>query len=338
MSGPESAYRLRSRRRRFHRWIVAALLLLPSLARATLPSETKVYWLEAREGYIERANADGSNAERIVYDPGVGRGISIDAVNQVLSWPSTFGVLHSDLDGRGVTLTPIPQNDSTGWFVVHSVTDPSEGTVYFSTTGLDQLRRVEPDGSGLQEVLPYFLTGPGPWSVDFDPVDRWIYYAFNAHPIQGIRRIRPDGSQEQFLTRDPDAALQEIALDVVDRRVYWIDNYRPAFLFGEVDPRIMRSRLDGSDVETIADVDDGLIFPIGLAVDPIDGHVFWSDRSRGTITRANLDGSNQVDILTGLDFPVSVAVMPLPEPGTPALLATGALWVLWLARRRKHRG
>ena len=56
----------------------------------------------------------------------------------------------------------------------------------------------------------------------------------------------------------------------------------------------------------------GLGTPIGIAVDPAGGKVYWADMGPDKIQRKNLDGSGSIeDVATGLgDNPVAVAVDP----------------------------
>ncbi|HYG49572.1 MAG TPA: T9SS type A sorting domain-containing protein, partial [Flavobacteriales bacterium] len=43
-------------------------------------------------------------------------------------------------------------------------------------------------------------------------------------------------------------------------------------------------------------------YSAGIAVDNVNGHVYWGNSPDGKIIRADLDGSNQVDVLTGLGY------------------------------------
>lgn len=71
---------------------------------------------------------------------------------------------------------------------------------------------------------------------------------------------------------------------------------------------IRRLRTDGSSLETLLSVQDGLR---GIAVDPSAGKIYWSDVDRDKIQRANLDGSDVEDLITsGLLFPMDIAIDP----------------------------
>jgi hypothetical protein len=59
--------------------------------------------------------------------------------------------------------------------------------------------------------------------------------------------------------------------------------------------------------------------------------MYWTDNGSGDIMRANLDGSGQQILITGLPLPSGIALSvgaPVPEPSTVLLLAIGTLGLL----------
>jgi hypothetical protein len=74
---------------------------------------------------------------------------------------------------------------------------------------------------------------------------------------------------------------------------------------------IARADLDGGNVEPVV---DGLGKPIGIAIDPYGGGIYWADagltndESDGRIQATNLDGQGVRTILGGLDEPRGVAL------------------------------
>ncbi len=80
------------------------------------------------------------------------------------------------------------------------------------------------------------------------------------------------------------------------------------------DPRILRSNLDGTEVETIIPISE-LVSPDAIAVDIRGGKIYWTDTGHPnqpetkSIKRANLDGTNiEVLVDTGLTEPVGLAL------------------------------
>ena len=73
---------------------------------------------------------------------------------------------------------------------------------------------------------------------------------------------------------------------------------------------IRRANLDGSGQQIIV---PGIAANGGIALDLINGHVYWAQASTGgaqsgVVRRANLDGSNIETLLTGLNSPQSIAL------------------------------
>lgn len=71
---------------------------------------------------------------------------------------------------------------------------------------------------------------------------------------------------------------------------------------------IKRSDLDGTNIEQLITIPTALSNPYGLALDVGNGKMYWAERENGKIRRANLDGSNPEDILTGLNLPLNIAL------------------------------
>lgn len=76
--------------------------------------------------------------------------------------------------------------------------------------------------------------------------------------------------------------------------VYWTDR--------DHGRSVRRGPLDGSGYEILLDADDGLVEPRGLGLDLTGGKLYLGDAGTGTIYRANLDGSQLEELVTGLPF------------------------------------
>jgi len=112
---------------------------------------------------------------------------------------------------------------------------------------------------------------------------------------QNIETIVPLG-----MTTTP----KQLALDVAGGKVYWSD--RGDVGDKNVNPKIMRSNLDGSSLETI--VSSELMSPVGIALDTANGKVFFTDRYANDIKRANLDGSDVEVVVQNTEYPVDLAL------------------------------
>lgn len=84
---------------------------------------------------------------------------------------------------------------------------------------------------------------------------------------------------------------------VVATKMYWTD-----FDCG----KIHRRDVDGGNVEDI--VANGVVHPVGIALDVTAGKVYWTDFGSGKIQRSDLDGGNVEDLVTGLNHPFGIAL------------------------------
>lgn len=114
---------------------------------------------------------------------------------------------------------------------------------------------------------------------------------------RGIYRVNTDGTGLEHLVT-PAGDPEGIALDVGAGKMYWAETL-PV-------PRIMRSDLDGSDIEPVLNV--GEVGPIGLALDTLNGHIYWTNVETNGLHRANLDGSEATQILQIGSSPIGLAL------------------------------
>ncbi|KAI4872410.1 hypothetical protein NFI96_033211 [Prochilodus magdalenae] len=158
------------------------------------------------------------------------------------------------------------------------------------------IRRVSMDGSGSRTLLED--PGGSFRAVDYDPVQSVVYFA-SAERKQ-IERISIDGgSREQLLSTGPDSSPEGLALDWVNRKLYWTDGGSSS---------ICRSSLGGQEREVL--VLEKLMKPRGIAVHPQAQKLFWTDvGGRAAVQRSDLDGlGREVLVRVGLVTPTGLAL------------------------------
>jgi sugar lactone lactonase YvrE len=188
-------------------------------------------------------------------------------------------------------------------------------------SGGGRLFSVRPDGSG-KTVLVTGCRIPDGVAVDVDA--GYVYWTNMGVPAANdgsIERADLDGGNRTTLV--PDGAThtpKQIHLEAADRKLYWGDREGM---------RVMRCDLDGSNVETLVrtgegedDSRDETKWCVGVAVDPVGGHLYWSqkgpsDAGLGRILRAGTtlpagqtpDGRTDVEVLfEGLPEPIDLEV------------------------------
>jgi DNA-binding beta-propeller fold protein YncE len=120
-----------------------------------------------------------------------------------------------------------------------------------------------------------------------------------------IMRADLDGKNlETLVPTGMTTTPKQLALDVAGGKVYWSD--RGDVGDKSVNPKIMRSNLDGSSLETIVSSD--LMSPVGIALDTANGKVYFTDRYANDIKRANLDGGDVEVIVRNTEYPVDLAL------------------------------
>jgi hypothetical protein len=256
-------------------------------------------------GYAAGANIDGSAFQRGIAKVGncnaFPQFVAIDEGSGSLYMTDIdYGVYRGQLDGSGASVI-IPVTWASGITL-----DVSAGHLFFSTSGLTQtLSQANLDGTGVVS-----LTGGGPVSLALDATGQQLYQGGGP----GIDRSDVDGTNLVPLISTSPYDVESIALDVAGNAIYWTDSSNS----------ISRANLDGSNVTVLV---SGLVRgpgsiahePLGLAVDPVGGKLYWDDDNG--VSRADLDGTNS-ELLVPNDGPGSTFFQGMALCQTCATLTT----------------
>jgi DNA-binding beta-propeller fold protein YncE len=155
--------------------------------------------------------------------------------------------------------------------------------ILFSDLNTAEIRSIELDGSNLHTA---FSTNLVPTSIAYEPVANRIYWGVDIGDNY-IGRANLDGSNTEILSSSdgPDS----LAIDAAAGKIY----------FGSEDSgTVQRSNLDGAGLQALYS-DPGSTY-YGIAADSAFGKVYWTSTGNNRyVHRANLDGSNHEDLLTG---------------------------------------
>ena len=119
-----------------------------------------------------------------------------------------------------------------------------------------------------------------PVGVAVDRKNGWVYWADGS----AISRATLEGGATETVATDLGTA-REVAVDATLERVCWTTT-----------TSVQCKNFEGESVMDHTSV--GL--PVGIALDPVNRHVWWSEYTSGKIVRANLDGTGVTDVYTGL--------------------------------------
>jgi DNA-binding beta-propeller fold protein YncE len=195
---------------------------------------------------------------------------------------------------------------------------PTTGRIFYLNIGGQGGGRVSSandDGTDLKVVLGGRTAGPD--GIVVDTATKKIYWTNMGRPAANdgtLERVDLDGSN--LTTIVPAAGTwtpKQLKLDAKHGKLYWSDREGM---------RIMRSNLDGSNIETLVETaqgddarKDATNWCVGIALDIDGGKVYWTQKGsggNGRIFRANLeipkgqDAAHRKDIETLFDA--------LPEP------------------------
>ncbi len=156
------------------------------------------------------------------------------------------------------------------------------GIIFFADEHSQSIRSANLDGSNVVTVVGGLVA---PRGLAIDQQAGKLYWTDGHAVPRTVSRANLDGSNVETLVQRPLAGtLNQIALDVVHGKMYFPDS---------ISGVLLRANLDGTNLETIA---TGLSDPVGVAVDPVNGHVWWTGGFK--TQRANLDGTGIVDVFS----------------------------------------
>lgn len=240
-----------------------------------------IYWSNLEEGTTQRIiTTDTRRPGKIAVDVAGGKIYWVDKRGESIQW--------SDLDGS-----------NSEWLIgfhsrVYAIDldlDLHRGKIYFSALYNEGdyfdggVYRANLDGSDI-ESLGRALSS----TLAVDPERDFVYLT----DWYGIYLLNRDEWDEYVLKSRSSRAPRDVALDLVNDKVYWTDPEERA---------VRRSDRDGSNLEDVLTNLD--LAPGEIALDPEEGKVYWSlvydpgysYESFGGLLRANLDGSEMEHVV-----------------------------------------
>ena len=205
--------------------------------------------------------------------------------------PGEGKIQRANLDGSQVET--VIEGDY-GWDLA---VDPTRGKIYWLRTGIHWANL---DGSQVEILLPRPNSLHNRDNLAVDPTGGKLYWVIEEYSNETrtrrkeILRANWDGSQVETVAGTIGA--YGLAVDLTGGKLYWVIAQQ-----GHKE-EIRRANLDGSQVEILFSVVTGPYRGLrDFDVDLTGGKLYWA--TGGELWRANLDGSQQIRIISGSEEP-----------------------------------
>ena len=248
-----------------------------------------MYWIDTRTGTLHRLT--GAKVENLLPNVNDVVSLAIGMANGSLYWAEktsdrTGKIRRANLDGTNVqlvkNLTSAP----------HSIAIDTTNDKLYLTNSWGKVQRLNLDGSNFQPNLITGLQSPNHSALDV--VRGKVYWTEQTGKTRSkIQRAGLDGTNIE-LVKNLTSAPRGITVDSVNGKIYLTNGWG----------KIQRLNLDGSNFQP--NLITGLQSPREITVDVVDAKLYWTEQRR--IRRANLNGENIQDVVTGLGAPTGVTL------------------------------
>ena len=172
--------------------------------------------------------------------------------------------------------------------------DTTNANIYISDKDAGLIKRASLDGSSSETVLSLSSTSePGtPWGITV--VEDKVYFALvNSNDEAKIARMDLDGSNFEIAVEITDYLPLDLTYNPSDQKLYFSnDGYYD-------DGGIWRVNTDGSGLEVVVQNHNGSpVDAAGIAIDHINGRIFYTHYADQVVVMNNLDGTNPQNVGT----------------------------------------
>ncbi len=194
------------------------------------------------------------------------------------------------------------QKPGFSFFLTGTVIDPNTPKMYWTDSDNgngNEINRSDLDGTGYQQY--YRETTSVPRGLAIDTLNKKVYWTNNYGQLR-TGEIGPGGfvNVADFINDGFDIPREwwGISLDVAGGKIYWADNYNGAIKSADL--------FDPTPINTIQTLVPGVPNPIGVAIDPGNGVLYYTanDNNGGlsdntaTLHQVNIDGTNDIVLST----------------------------------------
>jgi len=284
------------------------------------PPVSRVYWTTWGDphGKIESANSDRTDVRTVIAVEKYPQEIDVDPVGEQMYWVGhsdfeDFAIHRAGLDGADATPLPVAAMASFGVAV-----DPVAAKVYWTHVGTAPSYTATSQPAAM--ISRADLSGSDETAIVVLPPLSMAFSVAVSHSAGIICWTQATGCCDSYslYTADLDGG-EPSPIRVSSHRmtgvavsdpggyrssvgaIYWIERSGCEWA------TIYRASLTGADVEPILELSDPWV--LNLAIDPLEGKLYWTQPLAGKIGRADLDGSGSEDFLTDLGPVTGIAVL-----------------------------
>ena len=264
-----------------------------AIVRLNASQRPSIYWIDEKKGTLHRLT--GTTVEHLSPYTDRVTSLAVDTANGKLYWTNKRNYQKNDKRGRiqranlnGTSarirkdLTHVPQGIAL---------DVESSKIYL-TDASGRIQQLNFDGSNFQ---PNFITGlNSPKAIEIDKEGGQLYWT---EPDSIWRANLNGNNREEFVPN-----LGELgSIAIAGGKIYYTIE-RPG---GKKHWQIRSSALDGlTPTQTLVTLRSR---PMGLAVDLVGSKLYWTN-ANGKIQRANLNGKNIQNVVSGLRAPGDIVL------------------------------
>ena len=261
----------------------------PVVVRIPAAQRPPMYWVNTQTGTVHRLV--GAKMENLLPSIKNATNLAVDTANGKLYWTTKINnrrgrIQRANLDGSNVqlikNLTSVPQGIAL---------DTANGKIYL-TNSWGKLQRLNLDGSNFQPNLVTGLKSPNHLALDIER-GKAYWTEKTSRKTGKIRRANLDGTNVE-LVKNLTGVPRGLAVNSVNGKIYLTNSWG----------KVQRLNLNGSNFQPNLII--GLKSLGEVTVDVAKAKLYWAQKGR--IRRADLNGENSQDIVTGLGGSVRVAL------------------------------
>ena len=245
-----------------------------------------MYWIDTEAGTFHRLI--GNEVKDLLPNVQNATNLAVDTTNNKIYWTEQTGknrgrIRGANLDGSNLQIL------ATSLSVPTSIAlDPAKGKLYWTNTS-GRLKRVNVNGKQNQALIKN-LNAPN--NITLDIAGDKLYWI---EASGRIRRANLNGKSIQNIARDLDP-ISGIA--IAGNKIYWTETTASG------GGKIRGANLNGSNANTLAKLQHA---SLSIAIDPVGNKLYWTE-ANGRIRRANLNGKQIQNVVSGLVAPAALVL------------------------------